>query len=69
MKKNIAPQQLGCIVSIFVLLATFVLSFVYYKAESKKAEYEQMKQQQRAYQTACPNGLILKQLKLKIFSK
>lgn len=59
MKKNIAPQQLGCIVSIFALVFTLTLSFVYYNAQSKKAEYEQKKQQERTYQTISPNGGIL----------
>ena len=59
MKKNIAPQQLGCIFSIAALVAVLALSFVYYNAHSKKAEYEQKKQQERTYQTISPNGGML----------
>ena len=59
MKKNIAPQQLGCIFSMFGLVALAVIVLVYFAAENKKAQYEQQKQKERTYQTISPNGGML----------
>ena len=52
MKKNIAPQQLGCILSIFVFVAVFVVSLVYFAAETKRAQYEQQNQRKADYHDA-----------------
>lgn len=59
MKKNIAPQQLGCIFSMFALVLLGVTVLVYFAAENKKAQYEQQKQNERTYQTVNPNAGML----------
>jgi low temperature requirement protein LtrA len=56
--QNQAKRQLGCIFSIMVIIAIFVLYSVYFAAKTKAQSHKEKKQKLNEYQLSRPNSDI-----------
>ena len=58
MNNNQSNQQLGCIFSAFLFVATVVVSAVYFAAHANKQPNQEGAPAPKTYQTAQPNSDI-----------